>query len=63
MGSKKTLERVCITAHFFCPGRHFDVREYCATYPQCQVVVRKLKSSGAPFKSMDTLPSSLRRSP
>ena len=43
IGSKKTLER--ITALFFWPGLHFDVRKYCATCQQCQVVVRKLKSS------------------
>ena len=51
MGSKKTLER--ITVHFFWPGLHFDVRKYCATCPQCQVVARKLKSSRAPLKPVD----------
>ena len=51
MARKKTVER--ITAHFFWPGLHFDVRKYCATCPQCQVVARKLKSSRAPLKPVD----------
>ncbi|PFX14793.1 Transposon Ty3-I Gag-Pol polyprotein [Stylophora pistillata] len=51
MGSKKTVER--ITAHFFWPGLSFDVRKYCATCPQCQVVARKLKSKRAPLRPVD----------
>ena len=51
MGRKKTLER--ITVHFFWPGLHFDVRKYCATCPQCQVVARKFKSRRAPLKPVD----------
>ena len=51
MGSKKTLER--IAAHFFWPGLSFDVRKYCATCPQCQVVARKLKSKRAPLRPVD----------
>ena len=51
MGSKKTLVRR--TAHFYWPGLHFDVCEYCATCPQCQVLARKLKSSRAPLKPVD----------
>ena len=45
MGGNKTLER--IAAHFFWPGLSFDVRKYCATCPQCQVVARKLSSTRA----------------
>ena len=41
MGSKKTFDRVA--AHFSWPGLSFVIRKYCATCPQCQVVVRKLK--------------------
>ena len=51
MGRKKTLQH--ITAHFFWLGLHFDVRKYCATCPQCQVVARKLKSKRAPLKPVD----------
>lgn len=51
MGRNKTVER--ISAHFFWPGLHFDVRKYCATCPQCQVVARKLKSSRAPLKPVE----------
>ena len=51
MGSKKTLER--IAAHFSWLGISFDVRKYCATCPQCQVVARKLKSRRAPFKPVE----------
>lgn len=47
MGSTKTLNR--IEAHFFWPGISFDVRKFCATCPQCQVVARKLKSHRAPL--------------
>ena len=46
MGSKKTFDR--IAAHFSWPGLSFDVRKYCATCPQCQLVARKLKSKRAP---------------
>ena len=41
MGSKKTFDQ--IAAHFSWPGLSFDVRKYCATCPQCQLVARKLK--------------------
>ena len=51
MGSKKTLERIAV--HFFWPGLSFDVRKYCATCPQCQVVARKLKSKRAPLRPVD----------
>ena len=46
MGGAKTLNQ--IAAHFFSPGLHFDVRNYCATCPQCQLVARKMKSHRAP---------------
>ena len=48
MGVKKTIDR--ITAHFFWPGVTLDVKKYCATCPQCQLVARKLKSHRAPLK-------------
>ena len=51
MGSKKTVER--IAAHFSWPSLSFDVRKYCATCPQCQVVARKLKSKRAPLRPVD----------
>ena len=51
MGSKKTVER--IAAHFFWPALSFDVRKYCATCPQCEVVARKLKSKRAPLRPVD----------
>ena len=41
MGSKKTFDQ--IAAHFSWPGVSFDLRKYCATCPQCQLVARKLK--------------------
>ena len=47
MGSTKTLNR--IEAHFFWPGISLDVRKFCATCPQCQIVARKLKSHRAPL--------------
>ena len=51
MGSKKTFDR--IAAHFSWPGLSFDVRKYCATCPQCQLVARKLKSKRAPLKPVE----------
>ena len=51
IGSKKTVER--IAAHFSWPSLSFDVRKYCATCPQCQVVARKLKSKRAPLRPVD----------
>ena len=72
MGSKKTFDR--IAAHFSWPGLSFDVRKYCATCPQCQLVARKLKSKRAPLKPVeivteiaididDELPAILDKSP
>ena len=51
MGSKKTFDQ--IAAHFSWPGLSFDVRKYCATCPQCQLVARKLKSKRAPLKPVE----------
>ena len=53
MGSKKTFDR--IAAHFSWPGLSFDVRKYCATCPQCQLVARKLKSKRAPLKPVENV--------
>ena len=47
MGTSKTLSR--IGTHFYWPGLAFDIRKYCATCPQCQLVARKLKSNRAPL--------------
>ena len=51
MGSKKTFDQ--IASHFSWPGLSFDVRKYCATCPQCQLVARKLKSKRAPLKPVE----------
>ncbi|XP_068707721.1 protein NYNRIN-like [Montipora foliosa] len=51
LGTSKTLSG--IAAHFFWPGLHFDVRKYCATCPQCQLLSRKLKSKRAPLKPVN----------
>ena len=59
MGSKKTLER--IAAHFSWPGLSFDVRKYCATCPQCQVVARKLKSRRAPLKPVEIVTEPIKK--
>ena len=47
MGTSKLLSR--IGTHFYWPGLTFDIHEYCATWPQCQSVARKLKSNRAPL--------------
>ena len=51
LGISKTHSR--IATHFFWPGLHFDVRKYCATCPQCQLVSRKMKSNRAPLKPVE----------
>ena len=51
LGISKTHSR--IATHFFWPGLHFDVRKYCATCPQCQLVTRKMKSNRAPLKPVE----------
>ncbi|KAK3729695.1 hypothetical protein QZH41_004571 [Actinostola sp. cb2023] len=53
MGVKKTTDR--ITMHFFWPGVTFDIKKYCATCPQCQLVARKLKSNRAPLKPAEII--------
>ena len=53
MGIRKTLDR--ITAHFFWPGVKVDVKKYCATCPQCQLVARNLKSYRAPLKPTEII--------
>ena len=40
MGTSKTLSR--IGTHIYWPGLALDIRKYCATCPQCQLVARKL---------------------
>ena len=59
MGSKKTFDR--IAAHFSWPGLSFDVRKYCATCLQCQLVTRKLKSKRAPLKPVGNVPEPFKK--
>ena len=53
MGSKKTFDQ--IASHFSWPGLSFDVRKYCATCLQCQLVARKLKSKRVPIKPVENV--------
>jgi hypothetical protein len=53
MGVKKTSDR--ITAHFFWPGLKSDVKQYCGTCPECQMVARKLTSSRAPLNPTEII--------
>ena len=48
MGQNKTRER--IEPHFYWPGCHKEINNYCATCPECQMVVRKTKALRAPLK-------------
>jgi hypothetical protein len=48
MGMDKTQER--IEAHFYWPYLSTDVKHYCETCPECQLVARKLKTKRAPLK-------------
>ena len=52
MGIAKPLDR--IAAHFSWPGLSSDVRKFCATCPQCQLVARKLRLEVVtePFKKI-----------
>ena len=59
MGSKKTFDR--IAAHFSWPGLSFDVRKYCATCLQCQLVARKLKSKRALLKPLENVTEPLKK--
>jgi transposase InsO family protein len=53
MGIRKTLDR--ITMHFFWPGVRADVKNYCATCPQCQLVTRKMKADRAPLRPTEVI--------
>ena len=53
MGVRKTLDR--ITAHFFWPGLKSDVKQYCGTCPQCQLVSRKLTANIAPLNPTEII--------
>ena len=53
MAFAKTLDR--IGAHFFWPGLSSDVRKFCATCPQCQLLARKLKSHRAPLRPVEVV--------
>ena len=53
MGFAKTLDRV--STRFSWPGLSSDVRKFCATCPQCQLVARKLKSHRVPLRPMQVV--------
>lgn len=46
MGQEKTYER--ISWHFFWPHLYKEVKDYCATCPECQLISRKTVTSRAP---------------
>ncbi|RUA04454.1 MAG: hypothetical protein DSY43_06235 [Gammaproteobacteria bacterium] len=48
MGIDKTRQR--IEVHFYWPYLHADVKRYCETCPECQLVTRKRKAERAPLK-------------
>ena len=48
MGIEKTRHR--IERHFFWPGFYSDIRTFCATCPECQLVARKRTSERSPLK-------------
>ena len=53
MGIAKTLDR--IAAHFSWPCLSSDVRKFCATCPQCQLVARKLRSHRVPLRPVEVV--------
>ena len=53
MGIAKTLDR--IATHFSWPGLSSDVRKFCATCPQCQLVARKLRSHRVPLRPVEVV--------
>lgn len=48
MGQEKTHSR--ISFNFYWPKLHFDVKKYCATCPECQLVSRRSVASRAPLR-------------
>ena len=52
-GFAKTLDR--IGAHFSWPGLSSDVRKFCATRLQCQLVTRKLKLHRVPLRPVEVV--------
>ena len=53
MGIDKTRDR--LLAHYFWPNLHKDVKEFCATCPECQKTGRKLKSDKASLKPIPSI--------
>ena len=53
MGQEKTYER--ISRHFSWPHLYTEVKDYCATCPQCQLVARKSIMSRAPLNPVPTV--------
>ena len=53
MGQEKTYERIAM--HFFWPRLYNEVKNYCGTCPQCQLVERKLVNSRAPLKPVESV--------
>ena len=59
MGIAKTLDR--IAAHFSWPGLSSDVRKFCATCPQCQLVARKLRSHRVPLRPVEVVTETFKK--
>ena len=61
MGFSKTLDH--IGAHFSWPGLSSNVRKFCATCPQCQLVARKLKSHRVPLRPVEVVTEPFKKIP
>ncbi|KAK3698954.1 hypothetical protein QZH41_003112 [Actinostola sp. cb2023] len=59
LGREKTISR--IGAHFYWPRLSFDVRKYCATCPECQLVARKMTALRAPLKPVPIVAEPFRK--
>jgi hypothetical protein len=59
MGQEKTYQRV--SRHFFWPHIHREVKDFCATCPQCQLVARKLVMDRAPLNPVPVVSEPFRK--
>ena len=59
MGRDKTLDR--ISSHFYWPKLSFDVSNYVATCPECQMVARKRVNYRAPLKPVPIVTEPFRK--
>ena len=59
MGRDKTLER--ISSHFYWPKLSFDISNYVATCPECQLVARKKVNYRAPLKPVPIVTEPFRK--